>query len=229
MTSERDHLSQQKPNHRRNFNFDNAEQSGYGNLNIGRRHNNIQKGIQQNGIGNKNTQRDELSWRRGKQNTADIQENVQQNGIGKTNNKSLRRENEKMRSALNNENYKKRGHGHRKSNSLNQLSRRGSNQITISQNEILEKTNQIVQEQVSALRSMLCKSVPLMCDTDDRPTRRVTNKVAQDNITQIGDQNINSQMSVIQNAGPSRNRRHPSIIDEYDEVIFLPNYQIVLK
>lgn len=235
MTSERKHLSQRRPYHRQSFNLDNtgdAVQNGYGNLNIGRRHNNIQKGITQNGIGNTNIQRDTFNWRRGKQNTADVQENVQQNGIGKTNDKSLRRENVTIKSFIKNESYMKPGH--QKSNIMKpgKLSRRDGkqNQEALSTNEILKKTTQVVQEQVNSITSMLCKSMPFMCNTNDRPTRRVMNKITQDTVTQIGNRNINSQMSVIQNASPSRyNRRCPSIIDEYDEAIFLPNYQIVLK
>lgn len=234
-TTERDHFHRplpfrQNPYHQKSFKFDNTGdpvRNGYGNLNIMRRHSNIQKGVKQNGIGNKNIQKDELSWRYGKLNTADVQENVNQNGIGEMNDKSLRRIRDKNN----------RGHGHRKNNTkkqeklflhngnLNQAQLRRENPI-----DIFKKSTQAVQAQMNVLSSMLCKSIPSFCSTNDRPTRRVMNKIGQDNITQIGDRNVNSQMSVIQNTTPSKyNRRHPSIIDEYDEIIFIPNYQIVLK
>lgn len=187
---------------------------------------------------------DELSWRFGKKKTSDVQKNVIQNGIGITNDKSLRRINEMMRNIFNGgndnnrRNKKHHGHSHRKNNTKMQvkLSRRAGNQNRKKKSrrenptDILKKSNRVMQDQVNALKSMLCKSDPSLCQMSDRSTRRVMNKITQDNITQIGDRNVNSQMSVIQNSGPSRyNRRHPSILDEYEEVIFLPNYQIVLK
>lgn len=238
-------------------------QNRFGNLNIGRRHSNVQKGVQQNGIANKNVQKDELSWRRGKGDTSDVQENVKQSGIGKMNDKSLRRINEMIRNLFHDENGKKwedkksQGYGHRRRNNRNKpTSLRRDGVITVNQNKIAKRKSpfkppkrpssseleppkrsmtdenilQMTEEKVNALKSMLCKSIPSLCNTTDMPSRRGMNKVTQDKITQIGDRNVNSQMSVIQNASPLRNnRRHQSIIDEYDEVVFLPNYQIVLK
>lgn len=207
-------------------------QNGYGNLNIGRRHSNIQKGVQQNGVGNRNIQKDEFGWRRGKVHTVDVQENVTQNGIGKKNDKSLRRINEMMRNLLNNESGNKRKgrkrlrNGNRRNNRTKQAkpSRRNGNQNhkeQLHKNQIDKFTDRskTLQEQVDALKTMLCKTVKNLCDyTNDKPTRQT-----------IGDRN-SRRISVSQSANPSRyNRRPPSILDKYDEIIFLPNFEIVLK
>lgn len=207
-------------------------------MNIARRHTNIQKGVQQNGMGHDNVQKDELSWRRGKVSTSDVQENVKQNGIGKRNNKSFRRINEMMRNLFNGESNKKNRkhhrHGNRRNNTNKQAkpSRRNGNQNRKGQlqneneSDIFKKSTQTLQEQVEALKTMLCKMIIALCNENDKPTRRAINKIAQDNVTQ----NVNSQLSDIQSASSSRyNRMHPSVIDKYDEIIFLPNYEIVLK
>lgn len=208
-------------------------QNGYGNLNIGRRHSNIQKGVQQNGIGNRNIQKDEFGWRRGKVNTVDVQENVTQNGVGKKNDKSLRRINEMMRNLLNNDSvnkHKGRKHprnGNRRNNRTKQArpSRRNGNrnqkeQLHKSQIDQLTESSKIsFQEQVDALKTMLCRTIKNLCDdTNDKPTRQTL-------------EGRNShRISVRQSANTSRyNRRSPSILDKYDEIIFLPNFEIVLK
>lgn len=202
-------------------------------MNIARRHTNVQKGVQQNGMGHHNVQKDELSWRRGKSSTSDVQENVKQNGIGKRNNKSFRRINEMMKNLFNGESNKKNRkhhrHGNRRNNTNKQAkpSRRNGNQNrkgqlqTGNKSDILKKSS---QEQVEALKTMLCKMIIALCSENDKPTRRAINKIAQDNVTQ----NVNSQLSDIQSASSSRYNR-PSVIDKYDEIIFLPNYEIVLK
>lgn len=209
-------------------------------MNIERRHTNIQKGVQQNGIGHKNLQKDEMKWRRGRTNTVDVQENVKQNGIGKRNNKSLRRINEMMRKLFDHSKPRRKRPRYGKRLNRNKEKaipyRRSDNQKRrkVSQNknqsEILKESTKALQYQVNTTKVMLCKSIAILCNENDRSTRRAMNTIAQDNITQVGDRNVNSQLSVIQNASPPRyKRRRPSILDTYDEIIFLPYYEIVLK
>lgn len=216
----------QNPYHRWGSNFDNtgrAMQSGYGNVNIQRRHTNIQKGVQQNGIGHKNIQKDEFGWRRGRANTADVQENVKQNGIGKWNDKSLRRINEMMTNVFNvgsGKKYKggKPGrHGNRRNGSKKQAkpSRRNQTQKeqqrNMNQIETSKKGSKTFSEQVEALMPFLCKRIKTLCDTSDRPTRRALNK------TDIGT-DTRSDQSFTQSASKIRHyQRHPRFIDEYYE------------
>lgn len=211
-------------------------------MNIARRHTNVQKGVQQNGMGHNNLQEDELSWRRGKAGTTDVQENVKQNGIGKRNNKSFRRINEMFRNLLNGEsdknNRKHHRHGNRRKMTKKHAkpSRRNGNQNrkaqlqNQNQIDLLKRSNQALQEQVEALKTMLWKTITTFCNENDIPTRRAINKIAQDHETQHKDPNVDSRIRVIQSASSSRyNRMRPSVLDKYDEIIFLPNYEIVLK
>lgn len=193
-------------------------------MNIARRHTNRQKGVQQNGIGHDNGQQDELSWRRGKAHTSDVQENVTQNGIGKRNNKSFRRINEMFRNLFNGESDRKHGsgkhHSNRRKNS--NISRRYGN--SNDRTDGLKRSSETLQKQTEAIKTMLCNTITALCNEIDRPTRRAINEIAKDNWTHTGN------ISVSQGASPSRyNRKRPSITDKYDEIIFLPNYEIELK
>lgn len=234
--------SQPNPNHRWQSHLPNTERNDYNTLNIGRRHANIQKGIQQNGIGNSNIQRDEIAWRRGIDNTVDVQENVSQNGMGKMNDKSLRRINEMITKMLNDNNEKMRRHRIRSGNwnqqnnvekptppTRNKDSKDDRKDQQNGSNQLQKGSCQSLQEEVDALKTILCKTISDYCKGNDKTTKQKFDKTSYDD--RHGDRN--SRLDIVKSAGPPMyNLRRSSSKNSNDyhlPVIFLPNYEVALK
>ncbi len=203
-----------------------------------RRHANIQKGVEQNGMGHDNIHKDEFAWRRGIMNTIDMQQNVKQDGIGKRNNESLRRINELMRYLFIDRSDKKRIGTNRLRHPWNQQfnpskdampSRRNGNLKqnervrNKNRNEQLESACRTLQEQVDFLKAMLCKTTETFCDPNDK-----FKELSVNDTTHAKHIHKSDEKSGVESASKF-NRLRPSFLDKQDEIIYLPNYEIVLK
>lgn len=215
--------------------FDNHGRNSYETLGVGRRHANVQKGIQQNGIGNSNIQKDELAWRRGKLNTLDLQENVQQNGLGKRNNISLRRINEMMRNLFYDKNDKMNTHRNRTKNRNRQgysekkdvPSRRSGKEEQRNENQFNQanRSFEALQEQINKLKAMLCEVIQNFCNINEKKAKRAIDKVDH----RIQDRNISSAENGITSIYNRRSSKSKELGEYHSPIMFLPNYEIALN
>lgn len=193
-------------------------------MNIERRHANIQKGVQQNGIGNKNIQKDVFGWRHGKWNTVDVQQNVKQNGMNIKNDKSLRRINEMMRNFMTNMTIKKRPGYRRNGNEMEEKPSRRNQFRNDNRSDQLNEKCESLQEQVNMLKWTLCEAMSIFCEERDEVTRRTFDGKAENRKVAS---KINNVQGVV---NPSFNHQCPfSTVGTFDKIIFLPNYEINLN